>query len=145
MWYNGLVIFLLRTPLHVLLSQSMMLITYTGRKSGKQYCIPVNYLPIDEEQGRVFLTTSLRKRTWWRNLRGSAPVSLRIQGKNYPATAQAVEDEADVVANLAVFLSHVPNFARYIDIKLTPDGVPDPQDLRQAAQKRVMVRSMIGE
>jgi hypothetical protein len=34
---------LLRSPLHRLLSGTLMLLTYTGRKTGKQYTIPIDY------------------------------------------------------------------------------------------------------
>jgi hypothetical protein len=66
MWYNSMMKWILRSPLHGLISKSTMLITYTGHKSGKLYTIPVNYVR-DED---VLSVTSYRHRTWWRNLRG---------------------------------------------------------------------------
>jgi len=40
---NPLMRALLRSPLHGLLSGMLMLLSYTGRKSGKVYTIPIGY------------------------------------------------------------------------------------------------------
>ncbi len=42
MWYNPIMMWLLRSPLHGMLSSSTMIITYTGRKSGKMFSTPDN-------------------------------------------------------------------------------------------------------
>ncbi len=34
-----------RSPLHFLVSKSIMLITFTGRKTGNRYTTPISYLP----------------------------------------------------------------------------------------------------
>jgi hypothetical protein len=59
MWYNSIMAFILRSPLHGLLSGSTMLITYTGRKSGKSITLPTNWV---RDENTVFVT-SLRART----------------------------------------------------------------------------------
>jgi hypothetical protein len=40
--YNPIVIWLLRSPLHSLMDKSTILVTITGRKSGKIYTVPVS-------------------------------------------------------------------------------------------------------
>lgn len=60
MWYNSIMKWILRSPLHGLINKSIMLITYTGRKSGKVYTIPVNYV----RHGGLLSVTSYRHRTW---------------------------------------------------------------------------------
>jgi hypothetical protein len=76
MWYNGPMAWLLRSPLHRLVSKNMMLLTYLGRKSGKRYDVPVSYV----QDGDGFSVTSMRERTWWRNLRGGAGVRVQLAG-----------------------------------------------------------------
>ena len=44
MWYNPITMWVLRSPLHRMLSDSTMIITYTGRKSGQTFSTPVNYV-----------------------------------------------------------------------------------------------------
>ena len=41
--FNPFMVWLLRSPLHKLASKNTLLITFTGRKSGKKYTTPVNY------------------------------------------------------------------------------------------------------
>ena len=141
MWYNPMMAWLLRSPLHGLLSQSTMLMTYTGRKSGKVYSTPMNYVRVREAEGDVVLTTSYRTRTWWRNLRGGALVHLKLQGQDLKARAEAIEDERGVIEGLSLFLQRVPGWAKYYNVKLDPDGRPSASDVVEAARTRVIVRT----
>jgi hypothetical protein len=77
---------LLRSRLHSLISQHVMLITFTGRKSGKVYTIPVGYVRADE----AILTSTLRSNRWWKNLCGGAPVTLYLQGRELKGSADVV-------------------------------------------------------
>lgn len=126
---------LLRSPLHSLISKSIMLITFTGRRSGKAYSTPVNYF----REGDLITAFSLRSRTWWRNLRGSAPVTVKIRGQDLKAIGESVEDEKAVAAGLLAYLQKVPNYAKYFQVSVEPDGNPDPEEVVTAAKDRVMV------
>jgi deazaflavin-dependent oxidoreductase (nitroreductase family) len=143
MWYNAIMAWVLRSPLHGMLSQNTMLMTYTGRKSGKVYSTPMNYVRAREAGGEVFLTTSYRQRTWWCNLRGGALVTLRVQGQDLKARAEVMEDEAGVADGLRLFLQVVPGWAKYYQVKLDPDGKPDAADVAEAAKTRVVVRTRL--
>jgi len=64
-FWNRWVIWLLQSPLHGLVSQGMLLITVTGRKSGKTYTTPVEY----RQENQCITTSSavrggLGGRTW---------------------------------------------------------------------------------
>jgi hypothetical protein len=108
MWYNAIMVGLLRSPLHGMLSQSTLAMTYTGRKSGKTYTTPMNYARVREAGGEVLLTTSFRQRAWWRNLRGGAPVGLSLLGKDVKGQAEVTETEPGVAEGLKQFLEAVP-------------------------------------
>ncbi len=127
----------LRSPLHGLLSGSVMLITVTGRKSGKAYTTPVNYTRLGE--GESLGVISYRQRTWWRNLRGGAAVTLRLKGRDVPGQATVIEDDGGVAAALAAILKQSPRYAKYLGVKLDPNGQPAVEDVAQAAQSRVVV------
>lgn len=139
MWYNPIIALILRSPLHGMLSNGIMLVTYTGRKSRRTISVPVSYVR-DDEDDNVLWTTSLRKRTWWRNLRREALVTLRLRGKNRPARAEALEDEDEVADALYYYLTLTPSFAKHFDVALDEEGEPMEEDLVRAAQKRVVVR-----
>ncbi|MFN8539603.1 MAG: nitroreductase/quinone reductase family protein [Thermomicrobiales bacterium] len=85
--YNPLVRWLLRSPLHRLLSDSTLLLTYTGRHSGTAYSVPVNYV----RDGETLLLVGGRDHAWWRSLRAGVPVTVRLQGRDYAGTATAFE------------------------------------------------------
>ena len=62
---NDFMSWVLRSPFHGMLSDGMMIMTVTGRKTGKKFTFPVGYYP---EDGCLWVITS-RDRTWWKNLR----------------------------------------------------------------------------
>jgi deazaflavin-dependent oxidoreductase (nitroreductase family) len=140
MWYNSIMMWLLRSPLHGMLSGSTMIITYTGRKSGKTFSTPVNYV----RDGDVLWTVSFRRRTWWRNLRDS-PVTLRIHGKDVTGVATAMTDQQEVTDCLTAYLRKAPQIARYVGVGLDASGQPKPDDVADAAKTRIMVRVQLSE
>jgi hypothetical protein len=77
---NRLVTWLLRSPLHPLVSRRLALITVTGRRSGRSFTLPVGYTA-DEGLLRIPVMFAERK-LWWRNLRDGAPVVLRLRGED---------------------------------------------------------------
>jgi deazaflavin-dependent oxidoreductase (nitroreductase family) len=137
---NPVIILLLRSPLHGILSRSTMLITVKGKKSGKAYTTPVNYL----RQGDVLYTLSSRDRSWWRNLRGGAAVTLFLQGKEVTGKGTVIEDDRGVAEALTTYLQLAPQYARYLGIRMDEQGNPLDQDLIEKARSRVMVRIDLG-
>lgn len=90
---NPVVAAILRSPLHGLLSRQLLLLTYTGRKSGKQFTIPVGYTAEGDT-----LTIFSGQHVWWKNLRGGAPVTAYVKGRPRPAHAEVFEDSASLLA-----------------------------------------------
>ncbi|MGE5263025.1 MAG: nitroreductase family deazaflavin-dependent oxidoreductase [Acidobacteriota bacterium] len=136
MWYNSLMAWLLRSPMHGMMSQSTMLVTVTGRKSGKAYSTPVNYV----RAGNTLWVTSQRGRTWWRNLKGSAPVRVLVGGRELQARGEAIVDKPTVAENLAAYFGIAPQYAKYYKVALDSTGKPSAADCARAAEERVMVR-----
>lgn len=135
-FYNPFMAFLLRSPLHGFVSKNILLLTVTGRKSGKPITTPVNYV----RDGETLLVISWRDRTWWRNLRGGAPVTLRLQGRDVQARGTALEEEAAVTEAIVRLVRAAPAFASYLKIALDAAGSPtDPGAVRSAAGPRVIV------
>ena len=136
MWFNPIMKWLIRSPLHGFVSKSMLVIGYTGRKSGKRYETPVNYV----RTGDDLLVTSRRNRTWWRNMLGGAPVTVWLRGKQIQANADAYSEQVDVTRYLQAYLDQVPQNARYFNVALDEQGHPARSQVSQAAQERVIVR-----
>ena len=92
---NLLVIPLLRSPLHGLMGSSIMLITVTGRKTGKRYRLPVGYRFDEDHTIKLF---SRKDRVWWRNLQNGQEVTLSIRRRTVRATAIAfVQDDPEAM------------------------------------------------
>ncbi len=140
MWYNAVMIWLLRSPLHGLISQSFMLVTVTGKKTGKAYTTPVNY----SREGNMLTIVSQRNRTWWRNLRGGRPLTIHLQGQDLTASGIVIEDDAGVTSDLTSYLQKNPQVAKYFQVKLDATGQPECDDVARAAKNRVMVRIQLG-
>lgn len=132
---NPIMKLLLRSRLHGAASSQILLITVTGRKTGKRYTTPVNYVQ-NEEQLSVI---SHKHRTWWRNLRGGAPVLLHLRGEKVEAQATVIEDAEAVAERLIEHLREVPVYAEPLGVRLDEEGMPVPEDGLQAAQGKVMV------
>lgn len=125
----------LRSPMHGVISKSILLITFTGRKSGKSYTTPVSY---SQHGDQIFIFTHAG---WWKNLCSSAPVTLRIRGQDFHGLAEPIaEDKQAVAAGLLAHLRKVPSDARYYDVTFDEQGNPRADEVEQAAQTVVMIR-----
>jgi deazaflavin-dependent oxidoreductase (nitroreductase family) len=130
------VLWLLRSPLHRVMSSSTMLLTFTGRKSGRTYTTPVNYVRYGED----LLVVGSKEHSWWKNLRGGAPVIVRVRGWEMRAEAEAFEGEEAEEGFLAVIRA-VPAYRRYWKVELGEDGLPkDPAALTRIAYENALVR-----
>jgi deazaflavin-dependent oxidoreductase (nitroreductase family) len=128
---------LLRSPFHIFMS-GLLLITVTGRKSGRPISTPVNYARDRARDGDTLLITSKVDRTWWKNLRGGARVTVVLNGKTYQADAAVIEDRAAVEHELLRFFRLIKR--TIAGIHLDKDGQPTkPEKFAQVAQSRVVI------
>ncbi len=123
---------LLRSPLHPLLSRRLMLLSYTGRRSGRTFTIPVGYFPAGDGD---LLATSTQP-TWAVNLRDGRTVRLRIRGQWHEATPTVIEDPA-AVADLLEQLGQRLGPAALASMRLgmPADRQPTPDELSTAASR----------
>ena len=116
---------LLRSPLHSLLSSSLMLITYTGPKTGKRYTFPIGYFEWDENELMSF--SSAR---WWMHLRDGRPVTLLIKGKQVNAIPKVIEEREEVLDTLETFIQRLGmRAARRLPLGLPKDHEPTHEEL----------------
>ena len=76
---NPLVKPLLNAPLHRILSSTLMLIRFKGRKSGKEFVTPVGYKAF--EDCLIILLSETHNRQWWRNFREPWPMDIKFKGR----------------------------------------------------------------
>lgn len=96
---NPLIKAILSSPLHRLLSNDLMVLRFHGRKSGRQYSIPVGYL----QQGNALFIFS--HSAWRANLVNAAPVSVRLRGTLLHGTADHVQDSQAIIEVVRLFVA----------------------------------------
>ena len=118
----------LALPFATPISGNLMLISYTGRKSGKAYRQPVSYV----RDGDVLLTPGGGR--WTLNLADGRPARIRWRGRDQPVRPELVTDPAEVERLLGVIAEKNPRAGRFIPIPHGPDGRLDRDALDAALQ-----------
>jgi deazaflavin-dependent oxidoreductase (nitroreductase family) len=133
---NPVMKFLLRSPFSGLVSGRLMLLSYTGRKTGRSYTTPVGYFIWDDDTVVAFSASR-----WPSNIRGSSRVRLFIHGIWHDAAPAVVDSVAERAAVLDDLIQRFGlKTARQLPIGLPRDRAPTPEDLRAAATKTKVVR-----
>jgi deazaflavin-dependent oxidoreductase (nitroreductase family) len=99
---------LLGLPFPTPLSRRLMLLTFTGRRTGRVYHQPVSYVP----DGDTLLTPAGGR--WKLNLREGQPVRVRLRGRKVVARPQFVRDVDQVDRLLRWMMTVNPRAASFI-------------------------------
>jgi deazaflavin-dependent oxidoreductase (nitroreductase family) len=103
-------------PFATPLSRRLMLITFTGRKSGKTYRQPLSYV----EHDGALLTPGGGK--WKLNLSPGEPVRMRLRGRDVTARPEFVAGPDQVAQLLAVMVAANPRVRSFVGIPQDADG-----------------------
>ena len=87
---NPLLNALLRTPLAGPAGKQLMVLSFTGRKSGRQFTIPVSAYVIDDD------LYALTGAPWQQNFRGGGPAQVVHGGKTSTMHGELIRDHAAV-------------------------------------------------
>ena len=122
---------LLNSPLHGVVDSSVLLLHVTGRKTGRRYDIPVNYVDVD---GRLMVVTIAR---WQANLRGGASVEVTLRGCRRPMHATLTEDPAAVAVSYQTLISRLgwAKARRHLGISVRDGRPPTVLELKDAARE----------
>lgn len=126
---------LLRTPLRGPLGKELMVVGFTGRKTGRRYSIPVSAHHIDNN---LYAITGAR---WKNNFRGGADAEVLYDG--HPATMRGefIDDRA-TVADLAHRVSvayGAKRAQRALGMKFRTQQVPSPAEFAEAVAREHLV------
>ena len=120
----------LRLPTHRLVDAHLLLLTFTGRRSGRTYRLPVGYHWVD---GRLCVLTN----SGWRvNFRGGRPVVVRHRGEVHRGTATLEEEPdhvADVYERLIGEMGH-QQAGRQLGLRINVDRTPTHEELVDAVR-----------
>ena len=146
MWFmnkilNPLVILILRSPLHALMSTSLLLITCCGRKTGKTYTLPVQYA---QAGNSIYIVPGMpEKKTWWRNLKEDSTVQLTLRGRNLPGNSHLLRpdtDSSEILKGFGAYIQRFPALVKVHRIRTENGGNLNLEDLSRAAMQAVILR-----
>ncbi len=134
---SGLIKFLYRRGLGLILGRMILLLTTTGRRSGLPRLTPLQY---EESDGAIYVGSARGvKADWFRNLVADPRVRVQIGARSFQALAEAVTDPCRIADFLELRLHRHP---KMIGAILHAEGLPDPPtraDLERYALRSAMV------
>lgn len=135
-FWNQLNKIILSSSFHKISSKTTLLISFTGKKSGKTYTTPVNYT----QAGKTVRITSQKTRNWWKNLKTNPDVILTLRGSRVNGIAEVLQDQPRVAEEIGEYLKPSPKIARYFNIATNPDGSFNETDLLKSSGQRVVIK-----
>lgn len=92
---NAVVSTILRSRWHSMRSHRLLLLTFTGRKSGKEFTTPIRYV----QEGETLRMTVVYP--WWKNLVEEATVRVLLRGQMRTGTTEVLpEKDGEVVVKI---------------------------------------------
>lgn len=119
---------------HRIMSSRLMLLSFTGRRTGRSYTTPVSYV----RDGADLLVPG--GGAWWKNLTNGTAV-VRLQGISRVVTPEVIREPGAMSEVLGRMLALNPAIAVFTGIRRGPDGRPTPSSLdRERRRGFVVVR-----
>jgi len=130
---------ILRSPFAGPLAEEIMVLTFTGRKSGKKFSTPVGFV----RNGDHLIV--FNHSNWWKNFIGGAPVSMTIKGKEVTGTATLVTD-LQAIKQMIVDLNaaHPPQRARQLGF-YTESPDPSAEEVLEISKGMTFIDILLNE
>jgi hypothetical protein len=119
---------LLGTPLAGPLRKQLMVLNFTGRKSGKQFSLPVSAHVIDND------LYALAGANWKYNFKGGAPALVVYGGKKIPMRGELITDQATVhdLYHRCALSYDIKRAQRMMGLKFRDNRIPTVQEFAEA-------------
>ena len=128
---NPLLNALLRTPLAGPAGKQLMVLSFTGRKTGRQFTIPVSAHVIDND---LYAMTGA---PWKQNFRGGAPAQVVYDGKTSTMQGELIQDRA-VVSDLYLRCAQLygaKRAQRMMGLKFREQRIPTLEEFGEAVDR----------
>ncbi len=128
---------LLRSPLHGIASGNLALLSYRGRKSGREFVTPLSYV----REGKLVRFLSSHNTRWWTNFRdGPTAVEVEIARQIHSGVARVWEQDSETLRDgVRRILTALPRDAMIYGIRIDADRKPREADLAKAGNHVVLV------
>ena len=136
---NPIVVIMSKTLLHWCFSHQVMVLHFSGRRSGKLYAIPVSYLRISgESESRILCMTDARG-VWWKNLQDTDLVTATVRGKQISARVKVEAQDTQKIADALDKFCRRSRVSAFFSGVGREGGVPNSADLTAAAARNVLI------
>ena len=126
---------ILKSSIHKVVSDGILIIIFKGIKTGKEYSTPISYFL---ENGTIYCFTHAQ---WWRNLADGAEVKVRLKGQDTVGFAQAeAEDIAQKASVMRKMVIAKPQEAGFYNVTFDSDGNPVEEEVIRGAEEAVLIR-----
>lgn len=128
---NPILGFLLRTPLAGPSRKQLMVLSFTGRKTGRQFTIPVSAHVIDND------LYALTGAVWKQNFQGGAPAQVVYDGKETAMRGELIRDRA-IVSDLYLRCAQSYGLRRaqvLIGLKFRDQRIPTLDEFGEAVDR----------
>jgi deazaflavin-dependent oxidoreductase (nitroreductase family) len=105
----------------------LLLLTFTGRKTGKRYSIPISYT--EHTDGSLLAPGG---GAWKWNLGDGREVSVLLRGRTRRASSEIIRDPSEIERLLPAMVSRNPRVETFTGVPIDADGQPNPARLRAA-------------
>src|SRR5882762_9114858 len=128
-YLNPFMRLVLASRAHRMMSGRLMLLTFTGRKTGRSYTTPVSYV----REGSSLLIPG--GGGWWKNLGSGRRSQVLLQGTWHSVTPELVSAPNDLAMVLQRMLAANPAISIFTGVSAGPGGQPDPQALERERRR----------
>ncbi|MEO5951263.1 MAG: nitroreductase family deazaflavin-dependent oxidoreductase [Chloroflexia bacterium] len=114
-----------------------ILVTTTGRKSGKRFTTPIGYVRDGKDIVSFTITARGGASQWYKNILKNPQATLTLKGKEIEVKGTPVEGDSEILKVLAIYKKSRPqDMKRFFGVQ--PDGTDE--ELLHAKEKVLFVR-----
>lgn len=137
---NPLLCWLLRSPLHWLASAGLALLEIRGRRSGREYAIPVGYQREGDDR-LIVMVSHAHTKQWWRNFTEPGDVGVRLRGRAVSGRAHVVpRDSAEFGERTEATFRRLPMMGAQFGIRFDKRVGLTEEQLAHLAETCAVVR-----
>jgi hypothetical protein len=119
---------MLRLPIKRM-QERLILLSFTGRKSGRQFTVPLSYA--EDTDGSLLIPGG---GAWKVNLARGRSVRIRLRGKDMTADPEVIWDPAVIARLLPLLVKDNPKGQDFVGVPIDRNGKPDRAKLAQAIE-----------
>jgi deazaflavin-dependent oxidoreductase (nitroreductase family) len=128
---------LYRIGLGRFIGRMVLLLTTTGRKSGRPHQVPLQYEAIN---GDIYVAAALGQRAdWFRNILADPAVLVQVKSRRFPGRARPITDPVEIADFLEYRLERHPRIVGAIMRRAGLPRHPTRADLEAYAKNRALV------